>query len=346
MCCAEIGAKNRTTKIGQNTDAGAGEVGPESAADALWCLHRLSLADHNPYTPHRAVRVHNLIQRASRETLPQDRRDLLARAAADALAAAWPDVERDTTLAQALRASADNLAAHAGAPLWHCGAHPLLFRAGLSLGQAGLVTAAVTYWRRQHTLARHHLGTDHPDTLAARHELAYWRGEAGDVAGAAAAFEQLLADRLRVLGPDHPDTLTTRHELAWCRGEAGDAAGAAAAFEQLLADRLRVLGSDHPDTLGTRHDIAHWRGEAGDAAGAAAALELVLADRLWVLGPDHPYTLTTRRELARWQGETGDAAGAAAAFEQLLADRLRVLGPDHPDTLSTSADLAYWAARC
>jgi hypothetical protein len=29
-----------------------------------------------------------------------------------------------------------------------------------------------------------------------------------------AAYEELLADELRVLGPDHPTTLTTRDELA------------------------------------------------------------------------------------------------------------------------------------
>jgi hypothetical protein len=76
-----------------------------------------------------------------------------------------------------------------------------------------------------------------------------WRagGAAGDAAGAAAAFRELLADYLRVHGPDHPGTLATRHSLARWRGAAGDAAGAAAAFRELLAGRLRVLGPDHPD---------------------------------------------------------------------------------------------------
>jgi hypothetical protein len=67
------------------------------------------------------------------------------------------------------------------------------------------------------------LGPDHPNTLTTRHNLARWRGQAGDPAGAATAFEQLLTDRLRVLGPDHPDTLTTRHNLANWRSKANDA---------------------------------------------------------------------------------------------------------------------------
>ncbi|WP_460121105.1 tetratricopeptide repeat protein [Streptomyces phaeofaciens] len=49
-------------------------------------------------------------------------------------------------------------------------------------------------------------GKDHPETLSARANLARWKGEAGDSAGAAAAFEQLLADRQRVLGNNHPET--------------------------------------------------------------------------------------------------------------------------------------------
>ena len=138
------------------------------------------------------------------------------------------------------------------------------------------------------------LGDDHPDTLAARDNLAHWRGEAGDAAGAVAEFEALLADRVRVLGPDHPDTLTTRGNLAYWRGEAGDAAGAVAEFEALLADRVRVLGPDHPDTLSTRNNLAAWRGEAGDAAGAVAAFEAAAGRPAAGAGPrpprhpDHP----------------------------------------------------------
>jgi len=63
------------------------------------------------------------------------------------------------------------------------------------------------------------LGADHPDTLTARNNLAFWRAEAGDVAGAVSEFEQLLTDQVRVLGTDHPDTLATRDVLAVLRSE-------------------------------------------------------------------------------------------------------------------------------
>jgi hypothetical protein len=44
-------------------------------------------------------------------------------------------------------------------------------------------------------------------TDPARGNLASWRGQAGDPAGAALTLEQLVDDYLRVHGPDHPHTV-------------------------------------------------------------------------------------------------------------------------------------------
>jgi hypothetical protein len=65
------------------------------------------------------------------------------------------------------------------------------------------------------------LGPDDPATLDARHELARWRGRAGDAAGAAAAFAELVADRSRVLGPEHPDTVKSAFALAHWQEQCG-----------------------------------------------------------------------------------------------------------------------------
>ncbi|MFI0901340.1 FxSxx-COOH system tetratricopeptide repeat protein [Streptomyces sp. NPDC020983] len=338
--------RRRNTRWWRRRGDTASVVTGERIHEALRVLHRLSLIDHAPGTPHQAVRVHALIQRTTADTLTPDRLAACARAAADALLPAWPEIERDTDLARALRANAAVLAdrAEPSGCLYRPDAHAVLFRAGRSLGEAGQAADARDHFRHLAATAAARLGPDHPDTLTSRHNLASLRGHAGDAAGAAAAFAELLQDRLRVLGPDrpdHPDILASRHNLAFWRGQAGDAAGAAAAFAELLNDQSRVLGADHPHTLTTRGNLAYWRGVAGDAAGAAAAFAELLQDRLRVLGPDHPGTLATRGNLARWRGEAGDAAGAAAASAELLQDQLRVLGPDHPDTLSTRGNLAY-----
>ncbi|WP_248833838.1 tetratricopeptide repeat protein, partial [Frankia sp. Mgl5] len=319
------------------------EVDADDARDTLDTLCLLSLADYTPANPGQAIRVHQLIQRAVRDTHPPA--DTLARTAADALLHAWPDIDRASPLTQALRANTATLHTVTGDALWHPDSHPVLTRAGESLGNTGLVRAAADHYKQLHNLAHQRHSPDHPDTLAIRANLARWEGRAGDAAGAAATFTQLLDDMVRVFGPDHPDTLTSRYNLARWRGYSGDPVGAVAASAQLLDDQLRVLGPDHPGTLATRSNLARWRGEAGNAAGAAAGFAHLLGDMVRVLGPDHPHTLTTRSNLAAWQGEAGDAAGAAAAAEDLLAHQLRVLGPDHPDTLTIRSNLARWRGK-
>ncbi|WP_461123925.1 tetratricopeptide repeat protein [Saccharothrix stipae] len=321
-------------------------VDTEAAGDALGCLKRLSLITLDLTQPARAVRVHALVQRATRDAVPTDRMPALAWTAGDALVEVWPEIERDQTMAAGLRSNATTLWSTAEEyvldPDPETGAHTVLFRTGRSLGETGLTAQAIDHFHRLHAVLHQRLGSDHPDTLTTRGDLAYSRGEAGDLAGAAETFAELLTDRLRILGPDHPDTLATRSNLAYLRGEAGDAAGAAETFAELLVDYLRILGPDHPNTLTTRSNLAHWRGEAGDAAGAAETFAELLVDYLRILGPDHPDTLATRHNLARWRGEAGDAAGAAETFAELLTDRLRILGPDHPDTLTTRHNLARW----
>lgn len=317
-----------------------GSTTSEEAIAALRALHRMSVIDHTPNSNPPMVRIHQLVQRTSRDTLTNGERSRSAKAAADALETVWPAIERDPDLAQVLRANTGTLAAVAGFDLFADGVHKVLLTFGRSLGASGQVHATVAHFWNLVRAANERLGPDHPDTLTARHDLAHWRGEAGERAGAADAFADLLRDRLRILGPDHPDTLSTRNDLAFWRGEAGERAGAADAFATLLSDRLRILGPDNPGTLSTRSNLARLRGEAGDPAGAADAfVELVTAYQR-VLGPDHLNTLITRHNLSYFRGEAGDPVGAADGFAEVLTDFLRVLGPDHLHTLGTRSNLA------
>ncbi|MFG3255359.1 tetratricopeptide repeat protein [Streptomyces sp. NPDC048172] len=319
-----------------------GEVSAEIAIDALRALHRLSLATHTPETPQHAVRAHPLIQRVTRESLPRSQSHRLVRTAADALVSAWPEVERDTDLAQVLRSNTDALARHAHEALFRPQVHEVLFRSGDSLGRAGRLSAAVDHFTLLAEDARQFLGPDHRDALLARWYRASWQGEAGDAQGAGQALATLLSDEERVLGKDDTDTLATRQCLARFRGEAGDAAGAVAALTSLMNDQEPGMGPDHPVALTLRHNLAHFRGEAGDTTGAVSALTGLLADRTRVLGPDHPDTFSTRRMLAHWKGRAGDPAAAVGGYRTLLADEERVLGPYHPNTLDTRNQLARW----
>ncbi|WP_170191952.1 tetratricopeptide repeat protein [Saccharothrix syringae] len=198
------------------------EVTATDVHHGLTRLHRFSLITLTPDRPARTVAVHALVQRAVRDTLTPDRLHTLAHTTADALHTVWP--ENDTTnpdLEQALRSGTDTLHTHTTPMLLTPALHLVFVRAGNSLGKTGQVYAATTYWH-----ALHYQGGVGPVTRRARwpHWRCCW-------AGAMAALETVLADRLRVLGPDHPDTLATRHNLAFSRGKAGDPAGAMAALE-------------------------------------------------------------------------------------------------------------------
>jgi len=107
------------------------------------------------------------------------------------------------------------------------------------------------------------LGPEHPDTLAARNNLALAYQTAGRTDEAIALHERALADRERVLGPEHPGTLNSRSNLAVAYQAAGRADEAIALHEQVLADRERVLGPEHPDTLAARSNLANAYQAAG-----------------------------------------------------------------------------------
>jgi hypothetical protein len=317
------------------------ELTDETVRDALAHLARFNLAT----VTDSVVRVHALVQHAVRDTLSPTDAATTIRAAADAVLQLWPDIELDPVphRAAARQRSRGGRPARRGRtvdhrPRWT----PTAVPGRAQPREAGQLTSAIVAVTLLHHQAGQYLGPDHPHTLVAHSDLINLRGDAGDAAGAAAEFEQLLPHHERVLGPDHPDTLGTRFNLAHWRGQAGDVAGAAAAYEQLLPRLERVLGPDNPGTHATRANLANWQGRAGDPAGAAAALEELLPHRERLLGPDHPNTLGTRFNLASWRGKAGDPAGAAAAFEELLPRLERVLGPDHPETLNTRAGLASW----
>ncbi|MGZ9935832.1 FxSxx-COOH system tetratricopeptide repeat protein [Streptomyces sp. NC-S4] len=333
---------HRAAQLGEGPVPVPLAVSEEEATGALRTLHRLNLIDHDPEEPHQAVRVHQVVQRATRDSLDTDHRDRLARTAANALTDAWPELERDTDLARALRANATALVACAEDALYRPEVHGLLFRLGESLGRAGQVSAAVEHFLHLADSVTCRLGPNHPAALNARGSLGTWQGEAGDAAGAATAYTGLLEDYLRVMGHDHPETLSTRSDLIAWRSSVGEPGAAAAAYTELLEDCLRILGGDHPETLTVRSHLASCRGEAGDPGAAAAAYTTLLEDYLRVMGPDHPHTLNTRSTLAAWEGRAGNAAAAAGAFAALLEDCLRVMGPGHPRTLGTRNNVAYW----
>jgi tetratricopeptide (TPR) repeat protein len=184
------------------------------------------------------------------------------------------------------------------------------------------------------------LGSNHPDTLAARDSLANAYRDATRTGEAITLHEQVLAARERILGPDHPDTLTSRNNLAKAYRDEGRTGEGITLHEQVLAARERILGPDHPDTLTSRSDLAYAYQVAGRTGEAITLHEQVLAARERILSPDHPDTLASRHSLASTYRDAGRTGEAITLHEQVLAARERVLGADHPKTLASRHSLA------
>ncbi|MEU0932982.1 tetratricopeptide repeat protein [Embleya sp. NPDC005971] len=326
---------------------------PETPVDAddahavLRLLHRYALITDDSRNGPRAVRIHALTARAAREVTPDTELPTAAHAAADALLDLWPTHDHgDADLAAVLRANTDTLAAHAGDHLWHPDGHPILYRAGRSLLDAGLHNVSIPHWQRMSADADRLLGAEHPDTLMARGQLAISFWQAGRTDEAIALEERVLAARERLLGAEHPNTLMVRANLASSYLQAGRIGEAIALDERVLADRERLLGAQHPDTLMTRANLASSYRQAGRIGEAIALEERVLADRERLLGAQHPDTLMTRANLASSYWQAGRIGEAIALEERVLADRERLLGGEHPATLTSRANLAvsYWQA--
>jgi tetratricopeptide (TPR) repeat protein len=317
-----------TEAVGEYVSARVGRpVNGEDVVDGLHALHRLSLftapdtgreidADND------MVRVHALVQRAVREANPAERLPELADVAASALLAVWPEIDYATTgLIAALRANTTTLAGNAGDLLWHPGIHPLLYRAGVSLGNAGLHTTAVAYWQRMTDQAVRQFGDEDGDTISVQTNLAASYARAGRISEAITLQEQVLTDSARLFGKQHPDTLRARGHLAASYAQAGRTAEAIGLEEQVLIDRVRLFGKQHPDTLRAQTNLAASYQRAGLIASAIILQEQVVTGRVRVLGDEHPDTLNARSSLALLYAAVGRTAEAIT---------LRGAGPHRP----------------
>jgi tetratricopeptide (TPR) repeat protein len=309
---------------------------PLAAGDAIAALRRYSLV-----TPagDGSVSVHRLVQAVTEDQMPAELAGEWRQAAAALIEVAIPG---DTAPPGTWPACAA-LLPHAQAALSDDSAG--MARIADYLGWSGSYAAARDLQRRVLDAQERNLGPEHPHTLTARVNLAYWTGEAGDPAAARDRFAELLPVYQRVFGPEHLDTLGIRLQLARRTGQAGQAAAARDQFAALLPVYQRVLGPEHRDTLGIRYQLARRTGQAGEAAAARDQFAELLSIYERVHDHEGLGTLGARHELARWTGDAGDVAAARDQFAELLPGCERILGPEHPHTLSTRANLARFTGE-
>jgi tetratricopeptide (TPR) repeat protein len=318
----------------------AGGADQNMVRAAINNLAAVGLVTIDPVSPVRTVQMHSSVQAAVRSYLSQADLEQVALATADALLETWPEGEGGPQLDQALRDCAAALRANDGGMLWKAEAHPLLFRAGLSLENSGLSDAAITYWQFMLNTSTRLFGPAHANAVVARDRLAAAYESAGRSAEAVTVFQTALADRERNQGPEHAETIAARGHLAHAYQSAGRPADAVGLYEREVADSERMLGPGHPVTLGSRASLADAYQKAGRPRDGINGYELLLADAERALGAGHPTTLSARASLAAAYAATGQSKPAIAQYERALADQERMHGRDHPDTIAARASLA------
>jgi hypothetical protein len=230
--------------------------------DAVAALRRYSLIS----APHDGlVSVHRLVQAITLAQLPADQADAWRQATVAVINAALPANPDDPAAWPAFAA----LLPHAQAAL-----DPASY--GIDncvryLGAAGNYAAASILQRQLLEAREADFGAEHPGTLTARANLAYWTGQAGDAAAARDQYAALLPVQERVFGAEHPGTLVARGNLALWTGAAGDPGGARDRYTALVPVMERVFGAGHPETLPARGNLALWTGAAGDPGGLATS---------------------------------------------------------------------------
>src|SRR5690348_3649325 len=177
-------------------------------------LAQAGLVTIDPVSPVRTVQMHASVQAAVRAYLPAADLEQVVLAAADALLQTWPDGDgaghrvagdgpgqaaqapfQQAQLEQALRDCTATLRTSDGGLLWKPEAHPLLFRAGLSLEHSRLSEAAITYWKSMVATSTRLLGPAHANAVVARDRLAAAYEAAGKSAEAIAVFQTALTER-------------------------------------------------------------------------------------------------------------------------------------------------------
>ena len=172
------------------------------------------------------------------------------------------------------------------------------------------------------------LGTEHPDTITARNNLATKYAQMGRRQAAVQQFELALSEAVEVFGDEHPRTEIIRENLAWAYEDAGRPADASGQWELLLRERERQFGAADEDTVEARMRLAVCYRRSGRLDAAVAHYQRAIED----------VASTERREelrlgLSAAHNMSGRYDEAINQLRMVLAARRRRLGKGHLDTL-------------
>jgi tetratricopeptide (TPR) repeat protein len=302
-----------------------------SMAEVLRPLARYSLIRFDAVL--RVFSVHRLVQEVVWTALPEDKRQTIVARAANALDAAFPEVEF------ARWAQCERLVPHvASLARWLVpgyvqsdAARRLLNRTGRYLWERGRYAEAETLHERALAIAEHSVGADHPDVAISLNNLANIHYDRGRYGEAQALHERALAIREKALGSNHPHVAMSLNNLANVHYDQGRYGEAQALYERALTIRERSLEPDHIDIATSLSNLASVHFDQGRYAEARALYERALAITERILGANHPFVARSLNNLANNSWHEGRHAEAEALYERALVISEGAVGPNHPD---------------
>ncbi|GHE65805.1 FxSxx-COOH system tetratricopeptide repeat protein [Streptomyces capitiformicae] len=200
----------------------------------------------------------------------------------------------------------------------------------VALRRAGYYSEAHELIASVHLVYAEDRGRDHPDTLAARADLANVLAALDKVRSARDHAEHILTRQRQTLGESHPHTLGCQNNLAIYLRLGSHTDAARAASERALRALTETLGERHPYTLDAMINYANCLADAGQPEAAISLEREALARALETLGADHYDIITLRSNLAVDLASTGASEESKEQRDEALRLAARTLRDHHP----------------
>jgi len=177
-----------------------------------------------------------------------------------------------------------------------------------------------------------HLGGEHPNALAAMHNLASVLRFQGHALEAEQLYREVRQARERVLGKDSLDTLRSMNDLAKALADQEQYAEAEDLQRQVLEAARQALGKEHPQTLAFTKDLAGILWDCGRRDEAEGLYRQIVQIRLQLLGEENLATISSMCDHASALWSQGKRRDALAAYRRIVEVCRKALGPEAPMT--------------
>ncbi|MHC4947177.1 MAG: tetratricopeptide repeat protein [Planctomycetota bacterium] len=166
------------------------------------------------------------------------------------------------------------------------------------------------------------------------------RRDMGDLAGALAEQQAVLAGRRRTLPDEHPDIATSLSETGLLLDMLDRGDEAIPLLREAIERLVAALGAEHEDTIQAKGNLAAAFQRTGRLDEAETLTREVLALRRRLGGDEDDRTLVTLNNLGALLRARGKHDEAAGILTDVVAAQHRVSGPRHPVTLGGTHNLA------